>query len=88
MSILNPVPKRELGTVYQQKGWVFGIVPVYIGWSTEQLEDHVYDCPYIAERNWVPEWWFTFGERLFDTYCMITGVDCGEIAMLITGKLK
>ncbi len=62
MSILHRIPPAELERQFTHRGWFLGLVPVYLG-------DLDSDGPLVAERNWVPEWWFTLAEGLFGLFC-------------------
>lgn len=62
MSWLDPIPADELGTRFTHYGWFVGLVPVYIG-------DPDKDAPILAERNWVPVWWFSFVAWAFQRFC-------------------
>ena len=55
MAIFGRIPASELGTKYTHYGW-FGLCPVYLG----ALE---HDCVEMADRNWIPSWWFSLNQR-------------------------
>lgn len=68
MSLLfGRVPRHELGTVYQFKGWFLGLVPVYI-------DDPEGEC-LVVERNGVPACALWLATMLFE------GFSCGCIAL-------
>lgn len=83
MSILHRLSKEEL-LDYQHKGWIFGVVPVYIG----DLESR---GPMIAERNGIPEWWFSLFEALFGIFCWLMTLANPDFEptfpILVTGEL-
>ena len=49
---------------YTHKGWIFGVVPVYLG----NLES---GAPNVEVRRWVPEWWFDLWAAMFDLFTMV-----------------
>lgn len=67
MAIFDRIPKEELGTVYTHYGWLLGLVPVYVG-------DADSAAPRLAERNWIPVWWFDLVEGLFGLCCFIASM--------------
>ena len=85
MSWLNPIPRAELSTKYSHYGWFAGLVPIYLG-------DIDSDAPVIAERNWVPEWYFLVVEILFGLLCWVSSILFPSFEpafpMLITGEIK
>ena len=84
MSILHPVPRAELGRQFTHYGWFAGLVPVYIG----NLQS---EGPTLVERNWVPEWYFSLVEALFEVFCWFnTSLDPAfepAFPILITGQI-
>ena len=85
MSILDPVPRDQLGTTLTHRGWFCGLVPVYIG----NLDS---DTPTLIERNGIPEWWFSFVDWLFGTFVLVATTLVPDYEpqypILITGALE
>ena len=48
MAVLKRLSKEEISENFDYYGYMFGIVPVYVGDPYGQAR--------IAVRNWVPEW--------------------------------
>lgn len=48
MAVLKRLSKKEISDNFEYYGYMFGIVPVYVGDPHGQVR--------IAVRNWVPEW--------------------------------
>lgn len=67
MSLFHPVPREQLGTTFTHYGWMFGIVPVYVGALDRE-------GPNVSARNWVPEFWFDLGAALFGVFCLATAM--------------
>lgn len=84
MSILHPVPKEKLGTEFTHYGWMFGLVPVYIGSAGA-------DGPLVGERNWVPEWWFSLWSAAWDLFmtaaCAINPAFEPGFMLFVTGEI-
>ena len=67
MAIIDRIKRDQFGTTFTHYGWFCGLCPVYIG-NPES------EAPIIAERNWVPAWWFVVTERLFGAFIFINTV--------------
>lgn len=50
MAITGRLSHAEILKRYTHRGWL-ALCPVWLGQTHS-------DSPEIAERNWVPEWWF------------------------------
>lgn len=70
MSIMYPVPKEQLGTVFTNLGLAYGIIPVYVGFPES-------DYPAISVRNWMPEWPLDLLIWLHDMSTFLGVPDCG-----------
>lgn len=79
MSIINPIGKSQIKTNFTHYGWFMGVVPIYI-------KNPYSDDPTLSERDWVPEWWFSFVSYI----CMFVGdfIDKPVFAISITGEIK
>lgn len=85
MSILDPVPREELGSKYTHRGWLLGLVPVYVG-------DTDSDEPVVAARNGVPELWMWLVLALFAMFCCIADLLVADFepsfSITITGRIE
>jgi len=52
------IPPSQLGTTFTHRGWLIGLIPVYIGAPESS-------APLFAERNGVPELWFDLVMSLY-----------------------
>lgn len=84
MSLLNPVPREQLGTKFKFYGWFCGLVPVYI-------DDAYADAPMLVERNWVPVLWFMLIECLYGAlifFATIVNPDYEPMwPIMVTGRI-
>ena len=85
MSWFKPVSRAELGAKYTHSGWFLGLVPVYLG-------DIDSDTPVVAERNWVPEWYFWLVEAVFGLFCWANSILFKDFEpafpIVITGRIE
>ena len=85
MSIFDPIPQSELGTKYTHYGWFAGLVQIYMGNVDSEAPD-------VAERNWVPVWYFWAVEQMFGLFCdacaLFNPAFVPVFPMLITGKIR
>jgi len=83
--IFNRVPRADLGTTFTHRGWLVGLIPVYIGAPDSS-------APLFAERNGVPEWWFDLVMSLYllfgDVACWINPSFEPSFFFTITGELE
>ena len=47
MAIINQLSKQEIYKNFSHYGWIFGIIPIYVG-------DPDGECM-VAVRNWIPD---------------------------------
>jgi len=84
MSIFRPLTAQQLKADFVYRGWIFGLVPVYVG----DLRD---PAPNIATRNGVPEFLLDVMQGLFDGFCIIAATLAPDFepsnAISITGRL-
>lgn len=63
MPVLNHIPPEVLKREFVYRGWMFGLVPVYVG----ELRPGVN----ISTRNGVPEFLLDAAEALFAGFCFV-----------------
>lgn len=85
MSILHRLSVEQIEQNFTHIGWFCGLVPVYIAQPYSE-------SPMLAERNWIPEWWFSMVSGLFGVAIFIaTMIDDRYEPMFpiaITGEIK
>lgn len=64
MSVFHQLTDEEILAEFTHVGWFAGLVPVYFA-------DIDGEGCVLQERNWCPEWWFTFVERVFGLFCQV-----------------
>lgn len=83
MAVFQRIDPRREGFVY--RGWVFGLVPVYVG-PVAGVE-----APNVTVRNWIPEWTLDLGEALFAAFCWVAPLARPDfepsIPIKLTGRL-
>lgn len=57
MAVLKRYSKADLLRTFTHRGW-FALCPVYLS------NPEAPAGPYVAERNWIPEWWMSANEAL------------------------
>lgn len=85
MSILNPVPREQLGTRFTHYGWFCGVVPIYVGNILDE-------APLVAERNGIPEWTFSLVGHLYSAFAWCAGQLAPyrdiNVPIVITGAIE
>lgn len=64
MSIFHRLTNDELQREFTHIGWFAGICPIYYADTGSE------GCV-LAERNWVPEWYFSMCEGIFGLFCAV-----------------
>lgn len=79
MSILHRIGNAGVKANFTHYGWFMGIVPVYV-------KNPDSEGPTLAERDWVPEWYFSAVQWL----CLFIGdfMDSPLFTIKITGQIK
>lgn len=84
MPFFNHITDDDLRDHFVYRGWLFGVVPVYVG----NLSD---PAPTLSTRNGIPEFWLDLFEALYGGFCAI-GLSLvpgftAEFPLHITGRL-